>query len=262
MCGWNTFAALAGGMPEFTAANDAYLKRVMLARAPSFFFTTEDEAQIQERTGLSLDDISSWNRRLQWRMASGALHPEGGSTALYLMSEGEALFEAAEDVEVQRCYVSMLGAGAALAMDFEIPGVAISSTHFCWSPESRMAEGFLDLGEKVSSRVLRDRLRGYGATHVNVTSLDRPGATDMASVDALAHVRNSAMQRGFLLVTRGCSFDDLSVRAEKLSSLLNGNFCDEEIELLRARIAHQNRLLEQLYVKLGDTYKRRRVGDP
>jgi hypothetical protein len=65
--------------------------------------------------------------------------------------------------------------------------------------------------------------------------------TDMEAVDALAHVRTAAMEPGCVLVARGSSFDDLSVRAEKFSSLLNGNFCDEEIELLRVQIAKLKR---------------------
>ena len=187
-------------MPELTQAHDAHLKKVMLQRVPDCFFTVDDEIQIMERTGLKLEDIKSWGNRLRWRIQSETLHPPGYNVERYLRSDGESLFDMEEEVPLKRCYVYMLNANADLVMTFHefmlsdsaCDKQLVNSTHFCWNPETRVAEGFIDfnssclrldgdhgLAEKpepqVSTTDVKAKLREYGATNINVTSLVNSG---------------------------------------------------------------------------------------
>ncbi len=60
-------------MPRFSHAVLASLKRAMLPRAGSCFFTPEDVEQVVEETGLDSATVLHWADNLRWKSKNGLL---------------------------------------------------------------------------------------------------------------------------------------------------------------------------------------------
>jgi hypothetical protein len=60
-------------MPRFSHAVLASLKRAMLPRAGSCFFTPEDVEQVVEETGLDRSSVTQWAEFLRWRVKNGMI---------------------------------------------------------------------------------------------------------------------------------------------------------------------------------------------
>ncbi len=73
-------------MPRFSCAVLALLKRAMLPRAGSCFFTPEDVERLVEETELDSDTILHWADNLRWRVKNGMLADVG---AFLASSDGE-----------------------------------------------------------------------------------------------------------------------------------------------------------------------------
>lgn len=54
-------------MSRFPDASVTCLKRVMLTRAPEFYFQASDEAAIVQETGLNIAQISKWAELFRYR---------------------------------------------------------------------------------------------------------------------------------------------------------------------------------------------------
>jgi hypothetical protein len=52
-------------MPRFPDEAAKQLKMRMLARAPTYYFTAEDRAELVAKTGLSDDQITHWSENLR-----------------------------------------------------------------------------------------------------------------------------------------------------------------------------------------------------
>ena len=54
-------------MPRFSQADEAFLKRTMLPRAPACFYTPEDVELSVRETGKKKEDVQHWARQLRWK---------------------------------------------------------------------------------------------------------------------------------------------------------------------------------------------------
>jgi hypothetical protein len=79
-------------MPRFTQADEAFLKRTMLPRAPDYFFTPEDVELIEKETGKDTKVIQHWAANLRWKVSANML-PAGMSTEEFLKASPESLHE-------------------------------------------------------------------------------------------------------------------------------------------------------------------------
>ena len=57
-------------MPRFSLADEAFLKRTMLPRAPACFYTPEDVEVIKKETEKDKPTIKNWEKCLRFRMSS------------------------------------------------------------------------------------------------------------------------------------------------------------------------------------------------
>jgi hypothetical protein len=64
-------------MPRFSQAVLGSLKRAMLPRAGSCFFTPEDVEQVVEETGLDSATVLHWADNLRWKSKNGMLADVG-----------------------------------------------------------------------------------------------------------------------------------------------------------------------------------------
>lgn len=60
-------------MPRFSHAVLASLKRAMLPRVCSCFFTPEDVERVVEETGLDRSSVTQWAEFLRWRVKNGMI---------------------------------------------------------------------------------------------------------------------------------------------------------------------------------------------
>jgi len=60
-------------MPKFSQADEAFLKRTMLPRAPACFFTAEDVELVVKETGMQKEVILHWAANLRWKKSSSGL---------------------------------------------------------------------------------------------------------------------------------------------------------------------------------------------
>ena len=80
-------------MPRFfDQADDAYLKRTMIPRAPACFFTPEDVEQCIKETGKDKKSIQNWACRLRWRMSINGF-PGSMNVEEFLQASDELLSE-------------------------------------------------------------------------------------------------------------------------------------------------------------------------
>jgi hypothetical protein len=77
-------------MPRFSQADDAFLKRTMLPRAPACFYTPEDVELIRKETGKDKEVIEHWAYNLRWRMGINKL-PNGMDVEEFLKASEESL---------------------------------------------------------------------------------------------------------------------------------------------------------------------------
>ena len=77
-------------MPKFSQADEAFLKRTMLPRAPDYFFKPEDVEFIMKDNGMEKKVIKSWEKRLRWRISINSL-PGGMSIEEFLKASPESL---------------------------------------------------------------------------------------------------------------------------------------------------------------------------
>jgi hypothetical protein len=73
-------------MPRFSHAVLACLKKVMLSRAPGYFFTCHDVDLLVGQTGLDSATILHWADNLRWKSRHGMLADVG---AFLASSDGE-----------------------------------------------------------------------------------------------------------------------------------------------------------------------------
>ncbi len=55
-------------MPRFSQADEAFLKRTMLPRAPACFFTSEDVEMVMKETGMGKPVVKNWEKCLRFRL--------------------------------------------------------------------------------------------------------------------------------------------------------------------------------------------------
>lgn len=79
-------------MPRFTQADEAFLKRTMLPRAPACFFTPDDVELIVKETGKDKEHIQHWARQLRWKAGMNKL-PGSMSIEEFLKASAESLHE-------------------------------------------------------------------------------------------------------------------------------------------------------------------------
>ena len=77
-------------MPKFNQADDAFLKRTMLPRAPAYHYTPEDIELCMKETENKKEDIQHWARQFRWRASINSL-PGGLSAEEYLKATPETL---------------------------------------------------------------------------------------------------------------------------------------------------------------------------
>lgn len=56
-------------MPRFSQADEAFLKRTMLQRAPDYLYSPEDIQLIMKETAIKKEDIQYWARQFRWKMS-------------------------------------------------------------------------------------------------------------------------------------------------------------------------------------------------
>ena len=88
-------------MPKFSQADDAFLKKTMLPRAPDCVFTPEDVALITKETGMDTTVLQNWAKCLRWRMKNSPFGRGVTSIEDYLKASEEWL---AEKVRVSWCH--------------------------------------------------------------------------------------------------------------------------------------------------------------
>ena len=74
-------------MPKFTQADQAFLKRTMLPRAPACFYTPEDVELCMKQTEKEMSVIKNWEKCLRFRL--GRLSPS--EIEEYLRASQESL---------------------------------------------------------------------------------------------------------------------------------------------------------------------------
>ena len=74
-------------MPRFSQADDAFLKRTMLPRAPACFYTPEDVELCMKQTGNDKPAIKNWEKCLRFRMS----HRSPTEIEEYLKASPESL---------------------------------------------------------------------------------------------------------------------------------------------------------------------------
>ena len=74
-------------MPRFSQADDAFLKRTMLPRAPACFYTPEDVELCMKQTGNDKPAIKNWEKCLRFRMS----HRSPTEIEVYLKASPESL---------------------------------------------------------------------------------------------------------------------------------------------------------------------------
>jgi predicted NUDIX family phosphoesterase len=79
-------------MPRFTQADEAFLKRTMLPRAPDYLFKPEDVELIMKETGKDKEHIHHWARQLRWKAGMNKL-PGSMSIEEFLKASAESLDE-------------------------------------------------------------------------------------------------------------------------------------------------------------------------
>ncbi len=77
-------------MPRFSHADDAFLKRTMLPRAPGCVFTTEDVELCVKETGHDKETVQHWAANLRWKVSTNSL-PGRVSVEEYLKASPESL---------------------------------------------------------------------------------------------------------------------------------------------------------------------------
>ena len=77
-------------MPRFSHAVEAFLKRTMLPRAPTYFFTAEDMELIMKETELDKAPILNWASNMRWKTSTNSL-PGGLNAEEYLQASPESL---------------------------------------------------------------------------------------------------------------------------------------------------------------------------
>jgi hypothetical protein len=77
-------------MPRFSLADEAFLKRTMLPRAPACFYTPEDVEFIKKETGIEKEIIQHWAYNLRWKMGIDKL-PDGMDIVEFLKASPESL---------------------------------------------------------------------------------------------------------------------------------------------------------------------------
>jgi hypothetical protein len=79
-------------MPRFTQADEAFLKRTILPRAPDYFYRPEDIELIMKETRNEKEHIQHWARQLRWKASINKL-TGGMSIQEFLKASPEALSE-------------------------------------------------------------------------------------------------------------------------------------------------------------------------
>ena len=74
-------------MPRFTQADEAFLKRTMLPRAPACFFSAEDVELCMKQTGKEKAVIKNWEKCLRFRIS----HLSPAEIEKYLKASVESL---------------------------------------------------------------------------------------------------------------------------------------------------------------------------
>jgi hypothetical protein len=77
-------------MPRFSQADEAFLKRTMLPRAPTYYYMPEDLELCMKETEKKKEDIQHWARQFRWRASINSL-PGGLSAEEYLKASPESL---------------------------------------------------------------------------------------------------------------------------------------------------------------------------
>ena len=78
-------------MPRFCHADEAFLKRTMLPRAPACFFTPEDVELIVKETRMEKGVVQHWAYNLRWKSANFNKLPGDMSIEEYLKASSESL---------------------------------------------------------------------------------------------------------------------------------------------------------------------------
>lgn len=79
-------------MPRFPQADEAFLKRTMLPRAPDYFYKPEDIELITKETGMEESRAQHWAANLRWKAGINKL-PGGMSMEEFLKTSPDLLSE-------------------------------------------------------------------------------------------------------------------------------------------------------------------------
>ena len=128
-----------------------------------------------------------------------------------------------EKVQAKRCYISTYGANQALVENLTITklrkgggDVSIRFQSFAWNQESGHAEGFIEVHDTVSTKVLMERLTELGATCTGIVTFpNRDG--DKTAASALNRIKSLSKSDGYVEVVRGECNAKLLKKAEELA---------------------------------------------
>lgn len=202
-------------MPRFSHAVLASLKRAMLPRAGSCFFTPEDVEQVVEETGLDRSSVTQWAEFLRWRVKNGMI----ADVEAFLRSSSDSA--PSQGVFLKRCYISMYNAEEDKIRTFSFQRsrvareVPISFTQFALDEKTGLVEGFMEFQEQVWSHRLQAQWEQIGNSSISIQTFQMNDG-NYSAASALNRVTKLASTQGFKLITTGVGNPKLLAKAKQL----------------------------------------------